>query len=111
MGLLNIRKWILLSLFLVALFFYCSATINAQQTSNTETDRRAGKHTLAVLIGTQSTRADYALLLAVAYTIPQIRLVWQKPGGSILNQLLAATAILALFFSLLLSIGLILSAN
>ena len=101
-----------------------------------ETDRRAGKHTLAVLIGTQSARAEYALLLAVAYTIPlllwfcnlgrvwmllplaslplalkQIRLVWQKPGGSILNQVLAATAILALFFSLLLSIGLILSAN
>lgn len=35
-----------------------------------ETDRRAGKHTLAVLIGTQSARAEYALLLAVAYTIP-----------------------------------------
>lgn len=37
MGLLNIRKWISLSLFMVALFFYCTATINAQQTSNTET--------------------------------------------------------------------------
>lgn len=99
-----------------------------------QTDRRTGKHTLAVLIGEQATRAEYALLLGVAYTIPllywfcnlgrvwmllplaslplalkQIRLVWQKPGGPILNRVLAATAMLALFFSLLLSIGMILS--
>lgn len=50
-------------------------------------------------------------LASLPLALKQIRLIWQKPGGPILNQVLAATAILALFFSLLLSLGLILSAN
>lgn len=35
-----------------------------------DTDRATGKHTLAVLLGRGGTRAEYVLLLAVAYLVP-----------------------------------------
>ena len=35
-----------------------------------ETDRSAGKRTLAVILGAQSTRLEYALLLGVAFAVP-----------------------------------------
>ena len=99
-----------------------------------ETDGRAGKRTLAVMIGKKKTQWEYACLLAGAYAIPvllwlgglasawlllplaslplallQIRLLRQSSDGTALNDLLAKTAKLALLFSLLLAIGLILS--
>lgn len=99
-----------------------------------ETDRRAGKQTLAVVLGARGTQFEYSLLLSSAYLMPVIiwlrdpkvgaillpllslpwalplnRIIWQNPAGAILNQALAGTARLALLFSLLLSVGLILS--
>jgi 1,4-dihydroxy-2-naphthoate octaprenyltransferase len=47
----------------------------------------------------------FSLPLAISLT----RLIWKSAGGSVLNQALANTAKLTLVFSLLLSIGLILS--
>jgi len=98
------------------------------------TDRKTGKRTLAVRIGEHKTRSEYTFLLAVAYAIPviiwlagfgsvwlllplaslplallQIRLIRQPSDGPALNDLLAKTAKLSFFFSVLLSIGLILS--
>ena len=97
------------------------------------TDRRTGKRTLAVIIGERGSRIEYLLLLGAAYAIPVglwlgnqssvwvilpivslppalalMRLVWSGSGGVILNQALASTAKLALVYSLLLSIGLLL---
>ncbi len=98
-----------------------------------QTDRRSGKRTLAVMIGERGSRIEYLLLLSTAYAIPFIlwlggrssvwvilpvfslplaisltRLIWKSTGGPILNQALARTAKLALVYSFLLSIGLIL---
>ena len=96
------------------------------------TDARAGKRTLAVLIGHQYTRRQYVLLLVLAYAAPLV--LWQGFGfgptvllplvslplaarrafsiysatGTELNAVLAATAQLSLQFSLLLSLGIIL---
>lgn len=99
-----------------------------------DTDQRAGKRTLAVMIGRHKTQAEFAFLLAGAYATPvflwmgglasawlllplatlplalrQIRLILQSAAGPALNDLLAKTAKLAFFFSLLLASGLILS--
>ena len=98
-----------------------------------QTDRRSGKRTLAVIIGERGSRIEYLLLLCMAYAIPFIlwlggrssvwvilpvlslplaisltRIIWKGAGGPVLNQALANTAKLALIYSLLLSIGLIL---
>ncbi len=99
-----------------------------------QTDRKTGKRTLAVVIGVKGTRAEYTILLAGAFVIPlfiwlggfasawvllplaslplaflQIRLIRQPSDGPALNDLLAKTARLSFFFSVLLAIGLILS--
>ena len=96
-----------------------------------QTDRRTGKHTLAVTIGDRGCSIEYVALLAVAYAIPialwmsdrmsawvilplltlplaisLMRLIWKSPADPILNQALVRTVRLALLFSLLLSIGL-----
>jgi 1,4-dihydroxy-2-naphthoate octaprenyltransferase len=101
-----------------------------------QTDRRTGKRTLAVMIGVHGSRIEYLLLLIVAYAIPIVlwlsgrssiwvvlpilslplaisltRLIWTSTGGPALNQALASTAKLALLYSLLLSIGLVLSVK
>ncbi len=98
-----------------------------------DSDRRAGKRTLAVLLGRTGARAEYLLLLAGAYLSPLLLLAldgrspWVLlPGltlplarkwarlvlddaryGPPLNQALAGTAQLALLFSLLLALGLV----
>jgi 1,4-dihydroxy-2-naphthoate octaprenyltransferase len=96
-----------------------------------ETDRIAGKRTLAVYLGPQGTRIEYGLLLASAYAIPPvlliagfspwvtlpwatlplawrlIRTVHRENEGSSLNRALAGTANLDLSFSLLLALGLV----
>jgi len=99
-----------------------------------QSDRQTGKRTLAVIIGDRGSRVEYVLLLAGAYAIPMIlwlsgwmsawvmlpifslplalslmRFIWKSSGGSVLNQALAHTAKLTLIYSLLLSVGLILS--
>ncbi len=98
------------------------------------TDGRSGKQTLAVRLGPQGARLEYALLLAAAYAVPAagwlageipfwgllcflsfpcaLRLIRRiaSAHGAALNPVLGATANLALGFSLLLALGLILPA-
>jgi 1,4-dihydroxy-2-naphthoate octaprenyltransferase len=98
------------------------------------TDGCSGKHTLAVRLGPQGARLEYALLVAAAYAVPAagwlagetpfwgllcflsfpraLRLIRRiaSARGAALNPVLAATANLALGFSLLLALGLILAA-
>jgi 1,4-dihydroxy-2-naphthoate octaprenyltransferase len=96
-----------------------------------ETDRRAGKRTLAVRLGAKGARVEYVLLLIIAYLVPLlawlsgvmsvgavavwvsipltrplIRAVYQDTGRA-LNKTLAGTARLELVYALLLSVGLI----
>lgn len=98
-----------------------------------ETDRRASKRTLAVLLGRRATQNEYLLLLVVAYAIPLIfgltghwpwwtllswltiplavglvKKVLSATDGPTLNATLAGTARLSLLFNLLLAIGLVL---
>jgi 1,4-dihydroxy-2-naphthoate octaprenyltransferase len=97
-----------------------------------ETDRAAGKHTLAVRLGRARTQLEYLLLLAVAYLAPPLlwlfggltpwallpwltlplaaRLVRQtrQEAGRALNKTLAGTAQLELLFSILFAIGILL---
>jgi len=99
-----------------------------------DTDREAGKRTLAVLLGERGTRWEYALLLILAYAVPLgVWLVGVRPAsvllpwlslpwalrllgtmgktplsdGETLNRALARTAQLSLVFSVLLSLGLL----
>lgn len=94
-----------------------------------DTDKPAGKKTLAVMLGRKNTIFEYRLLLVISYLVSFIffmagfnalillpfltlPLAWkcgQKVGGEqgkALNELLAGTAKLSLFYSLLFSIGL-----
>jgi 1,4-dihydroxy-2-naphthoate polyprenyltransferase len=101
-----------------------------------ETDRRAGKRTLAVMLGERGAQIEFLVLMLAAYL--GAILLWQVAGGGLflllpllsmplalrhvqevwgeaarrspqrLNDTLAGTARLSLFFSLLLSAGLLL---
>lgn len=96
------------------------------------TDAKAGKRTLAVMIGARNTRLQFVILLVFAYAAPI--LIWlgfergpavllpllslplaakraisiYSATGTALNPLLAGTAQLSLRYSLLLSLGLML---
>ena len=96
------------------------------------TDAKAGKRTLAVLIGARNTRLQYVVLLVLAYAVPFVLWLGFERGaaillpllslplavkrasslyratGTALNALLAATARLSLIYGLLLSLGLLL---
>jgi 1,4-dihydroxy-2-naphthoate octaprenyltransferase len=103
-------------------------------TRDIETDRRAGKRTLAVRIGRARTRRLFAAMIYVAYlltpvtwvfgplepwlflpwlTLPLaarvVRTVRTRTDGASLNQTLARTGQLQLIFCVLLSAGLLLS--
>lgn len=94
-----------------------------------QTDRTAGKHTLAVTLGPRGSKVEYILLTAGAYllpilfwllerlpvgallsmlslplAVPMVRMV-MKSEGQVLNQALRGTARIALIYSLFLSIG------
>jgi 1,4-dihydroxy-2-naphthoate octaprenyltransferase len=96
-----------------------------------DTDRVAGKHTLAVRFGRDGARAEWIALVAAAYvvastiglafgtsawvllpwaTLPRAlglgRVIRQEEAGPPLNAALAGTAQLCLFFSLLFAAGL-----
>jgi 1,4-dihydroxy-2-naphthoate polyprenyltransferase len=98
-----------------------------------DTDRRANKRTLAVLLGRQATLVEYGVLLIGAYLLPLVLwlaleqtpwllLPWatapvavrlahglgQAHSGPTFNTLLAGTARLSLLFSLLLALGFVL---
>ncbi|MDQ6605697.1 MAG: 1,4-dihydroxy-2-naphthoate polyprenyltransferase [Actinomycetota bacterium] len=99
-----------------------------------DTDRRAGKRTLAVRLGRERTRVLYATMvygafalapvtwlfgplkpwvllswLALPLAAPVVRLVRNRTDGPSLNQALAKTGLLQLAFCVLLSAGLLLS--
>jgi 1,4-dihydroxy-2-naphthoate polyprenyltransferase len=96
-----------------------------------ETDRASGKRTLAVRIGAEATRREYALLLGVAYLAPLFlwlsglttigpilawatlpmatvltKRVWTVSGRT-LNPVLGGTARLALWFAVALAAGIL----
>ena len=95
-----------------------------------ETDRKAGKNTLAVILGHKGTVREYMFLLTVSYLIPVLLVFWDmsivvclplltlpfglslvrevcNERGRALNETLAKTAKLSLLYSLLFSVGLI----
>jgi len=96
-----------------------------------ETDRRAGKKTLAVILGRERTLVGYKLLLVSSYLVPPVLLVTGIAGiyillplltlpqawllakrvaqerGTQLNARLAGTAGLSLIYSLLFAAGLV----
>jgi 1,4-dihydroxy-2-naphthoate octaprenyltransferase len=99
-----------------------------------DTDRRAGKRTLAVRLGRDRTRVLYATIVYAAYLLapitwlfgplmawvllpwltlplaaPVVRIVRNRIDGPTLNQALAQTGMLQLAFCMLLSAGLLLS--
>ena len=99
-----------------------------------DTDRRAGKRTLAVKLGRAGARRLFAAMLAVSYAVPVaiaaagglswwallplaslplVPSLWSivstKTDGPSLNEALAATGRLLAVFSLLLSAGILLS--
>jgi 1,4-dihydroxy-2-naphthoate octaprenyltransferase len=99
-----------------------------------ETDRRAGKRTLAVRLGRERARLTYGLMvygaflsapvpwllgslsfclllpwLALPLAVPIVRTVAQRTDGPSLNEALARTGMLQLAFCVLLSAGVLLS--
>ncbi len=96
-----------------------------------DTDAKAGKRTLAVMLGRYRTIMEYKFLILLSYVIPVCMLVADMAGGFILlpfttlpmartlmlkvecdlgynlNELLASTARLSLMYSLMFSVGLV----
>jgi 1,4-dihydroxy-2-naphthoate octaprenyltransferase len=113
-----------------------TAILMVNNTRDLETDRRAGKRTLAVRLGREKARLGYALLIYLAFATaplawafggehltpwlllpwlalpiaaPIVRVVRNRVDGPSLNGALARTGMLQLVFCVLLSIGLLLS--
>lgn len=109
-----------------------TAILAVNNTRDAETDRAAGKRTIAVRFGTGAARAEYVALLAVAYAVPVF--LWRASGhspwvllplstiplaapllrsflgardGRAYNRALAATARLHATFGLLFALGLL----
>ncbi|MDY6765581.1 MAG: UbiA family prenyltransferase, partial [Halobacteria archaeon] len=97
-----------------------------------ETDREAGKRTLAVMIGYTASRVEYTALLVLAYLVPVwfwlqprfnivvllpvlslpyaalvARTVWKEKSGEPLNKALEQTGKLLTLYSVLFGIGMI----
>lgn len=107
-----------------------TAIIVVNNLRDIDTDRQAGKNTLAVILGRQRTIVEFKLLLLLSYlipplmvltgtagtlillplvTVPQARLLAKKivdHKGTELNELLAGTARLSLIYCLLFAAGL-----
>jgi 1,4-dihydroxy-2-naphthoate polyprenyltransferase len=113
-----------------------TAILMVNNTRDLETDRRAGKKTLAVRLGRERARLGYALLVYLAFATaplawvlggthltpwlllpwlalplaaPVVRVVRNRVDGPSLNGALAKTGMLQLVFCILLSVGLLLS--
>jgi 1,4-dihydroxy-2-naphthoate octaprenyltransferase len=111
-----------------------SAILVVNNFRDIDTDRRAGKRTLAVRLGRERTRSLYAGLVYLAYVLapvtwlfgplkawvllpwltlpvaaPVVRAVRNRIDGPSLNQALAQTGLLQLAFCMLLAAGLLLS--
>jgi 1,4-dihydroxy-2-naphthoate octaprenyltransferase len=118
----------------VAVGCLSTAILVVNNVRDVDTDRRAGKRTLAVRIGRERTRRLYAALLAAAFltvlvcvvlgatawlllgllALPMARrplaAVKTRTDGPALNGALAGTGALLAIFSLLLSVGLLVAA-
>lgn len=111
-----------------------TAIIVVNNLRDVETDRRAGKKTLAVRLGPQAARVEYAVLVAGAYLLPPLlwwagiapapvlltwislpraalltRLIFSVTGRP-LNAALGGTGQLELLYAVLFSVGLLLAA-
>jgi 1,4-dihydroxy-2-naphthoate octaprenyltransferase len=111
-----------------------SAILVVNNYRDTDTDRRAGKRTLAVRLGRERTRTLLAAMIYLAYLLapvtwifgpttawvllpwltlpvaaPIVRTVRNRTDGPSLNQALAQTGMLQLAFCMLLAAGLLLS--
>jgi 1,4-dihydroxy-2-naphthoate octaprenyltransferase len=113
-----------------------TAILMVNNVRDLETDRRAGKRTLAVRLGRDRARIGYALLIYLAFATaplawalggehltpwlllpwlalpiaaPIVRVVRNRVDGPSLNGALARTGMLQLAFCILLSVGLLLS--
>ena len=108
-----------------------TAILVVNNVRDADTDRQAGKRTLAVLLGRRGARTEYALLLAVAYAVPPIlwlglrmtpwvMLTWLTLPlavrlaravftilGPALNKTLAGTAQLTVLYAIALAVGLV----
>jgi 1,4-dihydroxy-2-naphthoate octaprenyltransferase len=112
---------------------FATAVLVVNNLRDVDTDRDAGKHTLAVRFGPRAARFEYAGLLVFAYamlpvvwlagaslaamviplaTLPLaallVRTVWTSSDGPTLNTALAQTAALEVAFAALLAGGLLL---
>jgi 1,4-dihydroxy-2-naphthoate octaprenyltransferase len=113
-----------------------SAILVVNNVRDLETDRRAGKRTLAVRLGRERTRRLYVVMVVAAFVtaplpalfgsmsawlllcwlaaplaVPVIRTVRTRVDGLSLNKALAGTGMLQLCFCLLLSAGILLSGG
>src|SRR5687767_14741519 len=111
-----------------------SAILVVNNVRDLETDRRAGKRTLAVRLGRERTRTLYVAMLAIAFVsalapwllgdldawvalallalplaAPLVRTVTTRTDGPALNGALAGTGMLQLAFCALLSVGILCS--
>ncbi|HVW19079.1 MAG TPA: 1,4-dihydroxy-2-naphthoate polyprenyltransferase [Solirubrobacteraceae bacterium] len=114
--------------------FIATAILVVNNVRDIESDRRAGKRTLAVRIGRERSRVLYAVLVGSAFVVAQVpwiagslqpwlllvllavglaarvaRIVATRADGPSLNGALAQTGLLQLVFCLLLSAGILLS--
>jgi 1,4-dihydroxy-2-naphthoate octaprenyltransferase len=119
----------------IAVGFLSTAILVVNNVRDLETDRRAGKNTLAVRLGRERTRRLYLALLGGAYlvlvatiaanagpwwamlglisaalAVKPARAVTKRTDGPALNEALAATGALLAAFSLLVSAGLLIAA-
>jgi 1,4-dihydroxy-2-naphthoate octaprenyltransferase len=113
-----------------------SAILLVNNVRDLETDRRAGKRTLAVRLGRERTRALYTAMIALAFAlaplpwalgsmtawlllpwlaiplaVPLVRIVRTRVDGPTLNGALAKTGMLQLVFCLLFSAGILASGG
>jgi 1,4-dihydroxy-2-naphthoate octaprenyltransferase len=118
--------------FAVPVGLLAAAILVVNNVRDLETDRRAGKRTLAVRMGRERTRVLFAVMVYGAYavlvgmaigwspwvllpllTIPLaaglVRLVRQHTDGPTLNEALARTGMVQLLFCVLLSAGILLA--
>ncbi len=111
-----------------------AAVLVVNNLRDVDADTRAGKRTLAVRFGRGAARAEYSALLALSYLVPAAlavsgwhfivllplatlsralvlhRALHSQEDGPSLNEALAETAQLALRFSMLLALGIVLAA-